>query len=622
MAWNDLQASGTVIDYDEWNSMASYIIAGHYSGASNWDKQKYHNSSLIWDYNLMKWKATKSGGSTGTGTLAGNMVGNIYGVNTYGIDDLKFISSQNISSTTITTGEFVVWGNTISGLTWPHYPSSAANRKYVDTVSGNIIDKIGTGTLVGDMGGYIHGNSFQYGIDELASLSSQIISGGAYKHIFIPATYTIGRDGTTYFSRRGRDGTIVMASTVASDVLNYTFSLCGQGKTTTTRHKGSGSVSLLTNVNLTKTVSGAWNTDFNLNGHTIYVNGNFPGIKMYGGFNIHHGRLSFQNSSVPVSKTTPLILFYGSASNMNARCSLPPTAHDLYFRGWSETLSEYLTPYWFSGTAVSFFVERHGVSDEILASTLYNLFFNYFTYGVRMYTSDTCAINATYANQLYFNWCHYGIYMSGNETLGASSLNNLEANFFDNCHFQTRSDDSYPNTWTWRHIFIGRNTRANYIFGYIWDTDTDVPTLIELADAGTGSGRASRSNTIVTNIGGSAMSKSYIDDNGINNLVESTAGYRTSPTFTHPTKIFLGDVSCNRLYCSKIYVGDTTLDPAAMVFNYETRDEIKNMIGKEISEYSDRSKRGAIMYFNGESQKIELYLPCSNKFTDLMGNEI
>ena len=52
------------------------------------------------------------------------------------------LSSQNISGGSITVGSFTLNANTISGLIDPIYPSAAANKHYVDTISGNLDSKI------------------------------------------------------------------------------------------------------------------------------------------------------------------------------------------------------------------------------------------------------------------------------------------------------------------------------------------------------------------------------------------------------------------------------------------------------------------------------------------------
>jgi len=54
----------------------------------------------------------------------------------------NYISSQNISGGSVTTGELTLNANIISGLIDPIYPSAAANKHYIDTISGNLDTKI------------------------------------------------------------------------------------------------------------------------------------------------------------------------------------------------------------------------------------------------------------------------------------------------------------------------------------------------------------------------------------------------------------------------------------------------------------------------------------------------
>jgi hypothetical protein len=53
------------------------------------------------------------------------------------LNNIEYLSSQSISSASIQTGTFTLIGNTISGLTDPTFPSAAANKNYVDTISSN-----------------------------------------------------------------------------------------------------------------------------------------------------------------------------------------------------------------------------------------------------------------------------------------------------------------------------------------------------------------------------------------------------------------------------------------------------------------------------------------------------
>lgn len=55
---------------------------------------------------------------------------------------LNAISANNISGGIITTNNLTLNANTISGLINPIWPSAASNKNYIDTISGNLNDKI------------------------------------------------------------------------------------------------------------------------------------------------------------------------------------------------------------------------------------------------------------------------------------------------------------------------------------------------------------------------------------------------------------------------------------------------------------------------------------------------
>jgi hypothetical protein len=168
MAWNSTQASGTVIDFGEWNEMVSYINSTHYSSAVGWNSVNFNNSSLTWDNSLKQWKALKSGGGAGDLTL-----------------------------------------ETANGL----YAGSAnINRTLLDTISGALdtkIDAVTAGSISGPMGGSVGGHD-TYGISSLVFISSQNISGGSIiGNIQYPFDYIIYRDDKWYHLKDGKTGKIL-----------------------------------------------------------------------------------------------------------------------------------------------------------------------------------------------------------------------------------------------------------------------------------------------------------------------------------------------------------------------------------------------------------------------------
>jgi len=86
------------------------------------------------------------------------------------------VSSQKMSGGTILTHDIYIYGDTISGLRDPTYPSAASNKHYTDTISGNLRTSIGAGVLRGSLVANI-GSNYTYGTSGLKFVSSQAISG-------------------------------------------------------------------------------------------------------------------------------------------------------------------------------------------------------------------------------------------------------------------------------------------------------------------------------------------------------------------------------------------------------------------------------------------------------------
>jgi hypothetical protein len=86
------------------------------------------------------------------------------------------LSSQMISGGTILTSTFNINANTISGLIECTFPSAAANKYYVDAVSGSLHAQIGGGSLTGHMVGDIGGVDYAYEISGLKSLDTKVLS--------------------------------------------------------------------------------------------------------------------------------------------------------------------------------------------------------------------------------------------------------------------------------------------------------------------------------------------------------------------------------------------------------------------------------------------------------------
>jgi len=109
--------------------LKNYKLTGA-SDISSWGDTAFTNSGLIW--NGSSWLPQQSGANITALTINDNK-----DWNTKGIHSLAYISSTLISGA-VTTGDFSLNANTISGLIDPIWPNAAANKNYVDTISGNI----------------------------------------------------------------------------------------------------------------------------------------------------------------------------------------------------------------------------------------------------------------------------------------------------------------------------------------------------------------------------------------------------------------------------------------------------------------------------------------------------
>jgi len=107
---------------------------------SSWDSSLWENSGLIWDGS--NWVAMASGGGTGASNLSELTIDDNKDWDSKGIYNMAYLSSATISGGTILVNSLEIYADMISGLTQPTYNSGAANKIYVDTISGALDTKI------------------------------------------------------------------------------------------------------------------------------------------------------------------------------------------------------------------------------------------------------------------------------------------------------------------------------------------------------------------------------------------------------------------------------------------------------------------------------------------------
>jgi len=71
------------------------------------------------------------------------------------------------------------------------------------------------------------------------------------------------------------------------------------------------------------------------------------------------------------------------------------------------------------------------------------------------------------------------------------------------------------------------------------------------------------------------------------------------------------------IYCTGKITSDGGYDPPYVLYDSETREAIKARIVKEVPK---EKLTGAVLFWNGESKRFEVYLPTEGEFLDLQGN--
>jgi hypothetical protein len=83
---------------------------------------------------------------------------------------------------------------------------------------------------------------------------------------------------------------------------------------------------------------------------------------------------------------------------------------------------------------------------------------------------------------------------------------------------------------------------------------------------------------------------------------------------TYPTHDLhvVGDI-----YCTGKLTSDGGNDPPYVLYDFETRRAIVERVAREVPE---AKRSGAVLFWNGEESRFEVYLPVQGEFRDLMGN--
>ena len=286
-------------------------------------------------------------------------------------------------------------------------------------------------------------------------------------------SYLVYKDGANYVAQKGSDASTVITDTSASDVLNYVFTQCGQGTTNgVDKFIGSGLVKLGTDITLDATVSGAWNTVFDLCGHKITVNGDFHGIKPKGGMVIQNGVLSYLGAASHVSDDSALIWIYGSSNNLGWGFPLRAvTIRSIKFMGYTDG-TEWVAGTWYSGTAIYLDCPNDGTYDEILGLNLFNTVYHRLGYCIKAH-NEHVAINNINSYNATFRGFRYGIWASGNNSEYGATYMDLTGWNFRNTIFEC-ADSSIQ-----RAVYLGPCCENNIIEGVAWDLTSSPGVMFE-----------------------------------------------------------------------------------------------------------------------------------------------
>jgi len=192
--------------------------------------------------------------------------------------------------------------------------------------------------------------------------------------------------------------------------------------------------------------------------------------------------------------------------------------------------------------------------------------------------------------------CFFGSYAGYNVNTG---INNSFIGYSSGYN-TTRGHDNvfigkragYDNTDGKRNIIIGYETGLGIAIG-------NGNTIIGASVTGLAS---DLSNTVII-ADGDGHERIYVDSSGNVGL----AGV-TSPS----AKLHVpGDI-----YCTGKLTSDGGNDPPYILYNYETRQSVIDRIKREIP---PGKLNGAVMFFNGEADRMELFLPIKGEFRTLTG---
>ena len=392
--------------------------------------------------------------------------------------NIDYISSNSISSNSLVTSSFTIYGDTISGLAEPTFNSGAANKKYVDDNAG-VADEhyvYPQNLYVSPDGSHRlylsgQGGAYIYSGQNTIIISSQVGGGGSGNHYAY--SYIVYKDGSNYKAQRGSDGVTVITDTSAGDVLNYVFSSCGWGtQTGVNKFLGSGLVQLGSDILLDKTISGSWNTVFDLGGHRITVNGDYHGIKPRGGMVIQNGSLSYLGAASPVSDDSALVWIYGSSNNLGWGFPLRAiTLKNLKFMGYTDG-TEWLAGTWYSGTAVYLDAPNGGTYDEILGVNLINTAYHRFGYCIKAH-NEYVAINNINSYNATFRGFRYAIWASGNLAQYGATYMDLTGWNFRNTVFEC------ADSLIQRAVYLGPSCENIIIEGVAWDLSSSPGVMFE-----------------------------------------------------------------------------------------------------------------------------------------------
>jgi len=203
----------------------------------------------------------------------------------------------------------------------------------------------------------------------------------------------------------------------------------------------------------------------------------------------------------------------------------------------------------------------------------------------------------------------------------------------------TNGGGSLYNFWEGANYIYGNNT-GNYTLYVSTASDGNIGNFVVKNNGNVGIGTSNPSNAVLDVAGGvgdygavieKRLSVRHLDGkNWDTNSVadgdlylQSGVNYNTILNYNSSGNVGIKDNTpsytldvTGDIHCTGKLTSDGGNDPPYVLYNYETRKSIIERVKKEVT--LDKLN-GAVLFYNGEASRMELFLPSKGEFRDLFG---